>query len=532
MLGSKTITHNTMSSSKENKLMKFMQTNELAIHFIIFSMFDGINIKKLNKVKITENDFNEICHYLNENQLSDLIPQLHFILPMIELLMLHCKSDDTMSIQRLFRLFGLQEDINTFMELFKSKSSKSTGIHKVDEFPPDIEIIRKKGGNGKLILFKRVFKNIKITKNFFTFLSFISLLLSIYCIWTHTTRLVTDVNTNENIQVALKLVKSANTCEGVELSNKQRLQAKTAGIISGLFGANGEEHVKEMMLLSECLLKDPEKLKLDMKEHAVDVIYNEMPNEKGTTNELVLYNQIDMNDFIMSSGVVPLGFDFDKETFHDEMDDIKRAVKKDRISESELKDVSDKIAKQILKKQPLIANGITDNMKVQNSQPVIPKEPSYFGLVYDVIKDGIQSIDITRIATGFITGEDINALFAAQIRRYILEKRYKLKDAQIKTEYFVDSLLIDVPLYLGTAYALLNYILWFGGNLIAFAYLVKSYYTKPVLSITNGPENLAIDNSASDLKQIEGGRKLKHKSKKGGKSLKINRTKKSYKNKK
>lgn len=510
------------SSSKESKLMKFMQTNELAIYFIIFSIFDGINIKKLNKVKISDNEFNEICKYLNENKLSDLIPYLHFILPIVEVLILHSNSHDTMCIKRLFRLFGLENDSVAFMELFKSNTSKSSGIREVDEFSPDIEIIRK-GGSGMLIIFKKVFKNVKITKNFFTFLSFLGVLLSMYCIWTQTTRLITDVNTNENIQIALKLVNSARTCEGVELSNKQKLQAKTAGIISDLFGANGEEHVKEMMLLSECLLKDPEKIKLDMKEHVVDVIYNEMPNEKGTTNELVLYNQLDMNDFIMSSGVVPLGFDFDKETFNLEMDGIKSAVIKDKISESELKEVSEKIAKQILKKQPLIANGITDSMKKKDIQPVIPKEPSYFGLLYDVVKDGIQSIDINRIATGFMTGEDMNALFAAQIRRYILDKRYQLKDAQIKTEYFVDNLLIDVPLYLGTAYTLLNYLLWFGGNLIAFAYLVKSYYAEQQLAITNGDEKLAITNG--DEKELQISKKTRKN--KGGK--KQNYTKKTYK---
>jgi hypothetical protein len=513
MLGSKTITHNTMSSSKENKLMKFMQTNELAIHFIIFSMFDGINIKKLNKAKISKSDFNKICDYLNENQLSDLIPQLHFILPMVELLMLHSISHDTMSIKRLFRLFGFKDDINTFMKLFKSKSSKSSDIYEVDKFSPGTEIIKQRGGNGMLILFKRLFKNIKITKNFFTFLSVISLLLSSYCIWTQTTRLVTDVNTNENIQVALKLVKSANTCQGVELSNKQRLQAKTAGIISGLFGANGEEHVKEMMLLSECLLIDPEKIKLDMKEHVVDVIHNEIPNEKGISNELVIYNQLDINNFIMSSGVVPAGFDFSTEY---DMREIIHAVTQDKITEKELNEVSNKIATQILKKQPLIADGIKDSTKEKDIQPVIPREPSFFGLFYDVIKDGIQSIDITRIATGVITGEDINALFAAQIRRYILEKRFKLKDAQIKTEYFIDTLLIDVPLYLGTAYTLLNYIIWFGGNVIAFAYLVKSYYANPQFAITNGSTRPEITNR-SRLRL------------RGGKLLTKNRTKKSHK---
>ena len=499
------------SKSKENK---FMQTNELAIHFIIFSMFDGININKLNKVKISKSDFNEICHYLNENQLSDLIPQLHRILPMVKVLMLHRKSYNRMSIERLFRLFGLQDDINTFMNAFdESKSSKTSDIYKVDEFSPGTEIIGKKGGNGKLILFKRLFKNIKITKNFFTFLSFISLLLSIYCIWIQTTRLVTDVNTNENIQVALKLVKSANTCQGVALTNKQRLQAKTAGIISGLFGANGEEHVKEMMLLSECLLIDPEKIKLDMKEHVVDVIHNEIPNEKGISNELVIYNQLDMNNFIMSSGVVPAGFDFSTEY---DMREIKDAVTKDIITEKELNEVSNKIATQILKKQPLIADGIKDSTKEKDIQPVIPREPSFFGLFYDVIKDGIQSIDITRIATGVITGEDINALFAAQIRRYILEKRFKLKDAQIKTEYFIDTLLIDVPLYLGTAYTLLKYIIWFGGNVIAFAYLVKSYYANPQFAITNGSPRHAITNRSTLTLR-------------GGKLLTKNRTKKSHK---
>ena len=506
--------------SKENKVMKFMQTNELAIHFIIFSMFDGININKLNKVKISKSDFNEICHYLNENQLSDLIPKLHRILPMVKVLMLHLESYNSMSIERLFRLFGLQDVINKIMELFKS--SNSSGIKEVDKFSPGTEIIGKKGGNGKLILFKRLFKNIKITKNFFTFLSFISLLLSIYCIWIQTTRLVTDVNTNENIQVALKLVKSANTCQGVALTNKQRLQAKTAGIISGLFGVNGEKHVKEMMLLSECLLIDPEKIKLDMKEHVVDVIHNEIPNEKGISNELVIYNQLDMNNFIMSSGVVPAGFDFSTEY---DMREIKDAVTKDIITEKELNEVSNKIATQILKKQPLIADGIKqpliadgikDSTKEKDIQPVIPREPSYIGLLYDVIKDGIQSIDITRIATGVITGEDINALFAAQIRRYILEKRFKLKDAQIKTEYFIDTLLIDVPLYLGTAYTLLNYIIWFGGNVIAFAYLVKSYYANPQFAITNGSPRPAITNRSRLILR-------------GGKLLTKNRTKKSHK---
>jgi hypothetical protein len=489
--------------------MEFMQTNELAVYFVIFSMFYGIDIRKLNKMNISENDFNEICDYLKENQLSDLIPQLHFILPMVEVLILHSKTHDTMVIKRLFRLFGLEHDIDTFMELFKSKSSKSstsTDIHVVDEFSPGIGIIRK-GGSGVLTLFKKM----KITKDFYTFLSFISLLLSMYCIWIQSTRLLRDVEKNENIQMGLKLVQSAHTCEGVELTSNQKLQAKTVGIISGLFGANGEEHVKEMMYLSDCLLKDPEKIKLDMKEYTVDIIYNEKLNEKRSKNELVLYNELDVNDFVMSSGVVPLGFDFDKENFHDEMDDIKRAVKKNKISESELKEVSDNIAKKILKKQPLIASGITDSMKEEHIQPIIPKESSYFGLVYDVVKDGIQSIDITRIATGFMTGEDLNALFSAQIRRYILEKRYKLKNTQIKTEYFIDSLLIDVPLYIGTVYALVKYIQWFCGNLITFSYLVSTYFKKPQLAIEYHGNSLRIN--------------------RGGKSLKINRTKKSQKNK-
>uniref|UniRef100_A0A6C0HAX7 Uncharacterized protein n=1 Tax=viral metagenome TaxID=1070528 RepID=A0A6C0HAX7_9ZZZZ len=511
------------SSSKESKLMKFMQTNELAIYFIIFSIFDGINIKKLNKVKISDNEFIEICKYLNENKLSDLIPYLHFILPIVEVLILHSKSDDTMSIKRLFRLFGLENDIIAFMDLFKSKTSKTSRIREVDEFSPDLEIIRK-GGSGMLIIFRSLFnKKMKITKIFYTFLSFLGILLSMYCIWTQATRLIKDVNTNENIQSALKLVNSARTCEGVELSNKQKLQAKTAGIISDLFGANGEEHVKGMMILSECLLKDPEKIKLDMKQNEVDIIYNEKPNEEGTTNELVLYNKVDMNDFIMSSGVVPLGFDFDKETFHVEMDLIKRAVIKDKITESELKEVSEKIAKQILKKQPLLANAITDSMKKKDIQPVIPKEPSYFGLLYDVVKDGIQNIDINRIVTGFMTGENMIALYAAELNKKIVTIRYKLKQAQELTEYRVNMLLIDIPLYLGTAYTLLNYLVWFSGNLIAFAYLVKSYFTEQQLAITNGDEKLAITNGDEEEVKIS----KKTQKKKGGK--KQNYTQKSYK---
>lgn len=495
--------------SNNDKLMRFMQTNELAIYFVIFSMFYGIEIIELNKMNVSENDFNEICDYLNENQLSDLIPQLHFILPMVEVLILHSTSHDTMVIERLFRLFGFKDDINTFMELFKSKSSKTTGIHEIDEFPQEMEIIHK-GGSGVLTIFKSLFKKkIKITNDFFTFLSFISLLLSMYCIWIQGTRLIRDVEKNENIQLGLRLVQSAHTCEGVELTSNQKLQAKTAGIVSGLFGVNGEEHVKEMMYLSDCLLNDPEKIKLHMKEYRIDIIYNEKPNKNGSKNELVLYNEPDVNDFIMSSGVVPFGFDFDKETFRDEMDDIKRAVIKDSITELELKDLSYKIANRILKNQPLIASGKTDRMKEEDIQPVIPREPSYFGLVYDVIKDGIKSIDIKRFATGFMTGEDLNAIFSAQIRRYILEKRFKFKDAQIKTDYFIDSLLIDVPLYLGTAYALLNYILWFGGNLITFSYLVSTYFKKPPLAITNGPNTLRIN--------------------RGGKLFNKNHTKKSHK---
>jgi hypothetical protein len=508
--------------SNENQLMKFMQTNELAVYFVIFSMFYGIDIRKLNKMKISENDFNEICDYLKENQLSDLIPQLHFILPMVEVLILHSKSHDTMVIKRLFRLFGLEHDIDTFMKLFKSKSSTSTDIRVVDEFSPKMEILRQKGGSGVLTLFKKM----KITKDFYTFLSFISLLLSMYCIWIQATRLLRDVEKNENIQMGLRLAQSAHACEGVELTSNQKLKAKIAGTISGLFGPNGEEYVKGIMYLSECLSKDP--IKLDMEKYTVDIINNEMPNDEGTTNELVPYN---VNDFVMSSGVVPFGFDFDKEKFHDEMNDIKRAVEQNKLSDSELKRISDKIAEQILTKQPLIASRITDSMKEQNIQPeknikpVIPRESSYLELVYDVVNEGIGSIgsiDFARIAAGYMTGEDLNALFSAQIRRYILKKRFELKDAQIKTEYFIDSLLIDLPLYLGTAYALLNYIRWFCGNLITFSYLVSTYFKKPQLAITNGDDNHAIEgrrNTQRITSRING----------GGKSLKINHTKKSHK---
>ena len=113
-----------------------------------------------------------------------------------------------------------------------------------------------------------------------------------------------------------------------------------------------------------------------MKEHVVDVIHNEIPNEKGISNELVIYNQLDMNNFIMSSGVVPAGFDFSTEY---DMREIKDAVTKDRISEEDLNKVSNKIAKRILEKQPLIANGIKDSTKEKDIQPVIPREPSYIG---------------------------------------------------------------------------------------------------------------------------------------------------------
>jgi hypothetical protein len=79
-----------------------------------------------------------------------------------------------------------------------------------------------------------------------------------------------------------------------------------------------------------------------------------------------------------------------------------------------------------------------------------------------------------------------------------------------------------VPLYLGTAYALLNYILWFGGNLIAFAYLVKSYFAKP---------QLAIEDDGNNIPQITN-RTRSNRISMGGKLFKKNRTKKSYKNKK
>jgi len=502
------------SKSNEKQLMEFMQTNELAIIFVIFSMFYGIDIRKLNKMKISENDFNEICDYLKENQLSDLIPQLHFILPMVEVLILHSKSHDTMVIKRLFRLFGLEDDIDTFMKLFKSKSSKSstsTDIREVDEFSPEMEILRQKGGSGVLTLFKKM----KITKDFYTFLSFISLLLSMYCIWIQSRHLLRDMEKNENIQIGLRLVQSAHTCKKVELTSNQKLIAKFTGTVSGLFGANAQDHVEGIMYLSECLLKYPEKIKLDITE--VDVIYNEKPNEKGTTNELGLYNEVNVDDFVMSSGVVPLGFDFDKKNFHVEMNLIKRAVIKPEISDSELNEVSRKIANKILKKQPLIA----DSMKEQNIQPekniqpVIPREPSYLELVYAVVKEGVENIDFPRIAAGFMTGEDLKAMLEAQIRRYILEKRFELKNTQTKTEYFIDSLLIDVPLYIGTVYALVKYIQWFCGNLITFSYLVSTYFKKPQLAITNGDGN---------NRQL-----IRTRTRRGGKLFNKNHTKKSHK---
>ena len=474
-------------SKNKAKLIKhvltFCEENAIPITRIIDHCFRDVKITDLiSSNEASVDQMNKVQHFFDNKVTND---QMILIVPFLKI------AKDNSGLMDF--LTGMNADLaNSLKHLLE----QFYNIHEIEEVrSTSSEQVYKQAG-GSIV---------ELLKLFICTVVMLILYFSLY----YQQRSISAAYTESAIPQSLSAIETLGTCKLGTLTSSQKLFAATLSNMN-LVEKQNEGLLHQLLEYSNCLSSPGQISKLSeevskrtleesgymfseeefdpTKERAADRSLIAMPMSK----EMVLFGKPVYNEAFNRKMVRIIrdrtdGFNINKVKELDEKQIaiLVRDLVKERTKERTKEPVNGKTNSK--------TNGQAQAQAQAQAQSKINVESGYFGLMLDVISEGLADTEnIKDSLTSMITGYSQIDQYAYSLSKGLDTYTAAAQKAQIDSRLFAKNLARDIPYLLSRTTRLIYYAAWLGAVTQAFGYMVISYVYKanatPTMAITEHGE--------------------------------------------